>query len=184
MNAARAIATAAALIAVTSSPPASAGSFREWLLADAPAWMQDPRPAERVALDEIAEGCLACHDGKRAGAVRAHARGHRRGRWSSGAATNHPVGMSYALAAARNPRAFVPAATLDPSIRLVGGRVSCISCHQVATHDRQPAYGFVKTGFVKTAWSRTTAPEGECTATGRLTVPGRTTDLCLSCHIK
>ncbi len=44
-------------------------------------------------------------------------------------AGDHPVGVDYHAAAAANPLAYTPPRLLPPQIRLLNGKVDCVSCH-------------------------------------------------------
>ena len=84
------------------------------------------------AIDLESKHCLACHDGVNAG-DRSVSTGHSGGAIRFGdASVDHPVGMSYP------PRmtfpsgsSYRPAAALPDSVRLPGGMVSCVSCHDL-----------------------------------------------------
>lgn len=41
---------------------------------------------------------------------------------------DHPIGSSYEALSSRN-RGLVPAASLDPALRLSGGKMGCLTCH-------------------------------------------------------
>ncbi len=180
MNALRNIAIAA-LITLPAAPAQSA-DFRSWLLADAPAWAQDPRPAAPVRHDWAAEACLRCHNGARATHIAVRRAGSAmqiRGFQT----VNHPIGMRYDDSATRKPNGYVPRSALDSAIQLVEGRVSCVSCHQLRLdqHDSAP-----RTGFIKASWDGSNTRGAErCAATAELTVgPRNRDDLCIACHIK
>jgi len=175
MNARRNIAVASLLLAL-STTAAYAGDFRNWLLSDAPLWMQDPRPMKVAeGLGSASEQCLDCHNGTSASKITA-THGNGFGGWSSRGSGSHPVGMDYASAASRHRNGYHPLGALPAAIVLESGRVTCTSCHRVEMK-RPRAAGFIKVA----AWTRTLrhAPH-----TSRLTVGPRETDLCLACHIK
>ena len=149
------------------SPVASAGTFRDWLLGSE---AQASTGLEDIQLDSFARGCMECHNG--VGASHIAVKDARSPLQISGSMNvNHPVGMDYDEHANRKPRGYRSSASLDPNIVLVGGRVSCVSCHQLKEDEPQQIV---------------TAQIGHsnCTASSQLTVGPKETDLCLSCHIK
>ena len=103
--------------------------------------------------------CLACHDGTRARHVIARQRGELQN--TDGMTVNHPVGMDYEQHVLERPTRLRPARTLPEAVRLVDGRVACVSCHR-----EKPVHP---------------GPRG-CLVTKELTVGPRETDLCLACH--
>lgn len=167
-------------VAVFTSPALFAGSFGDsfskWLLgSEAEASML--RQGQPV-LDEVAEGCMQCHNGMRATHIVVKHADSPLQLTSSGMQVNHPVGMSYDDYAVRKPRDYVPRFSLDPDILLVNGQVSCVSCHRLKE--------IVEAGW--TVDSRldemqlSHALVEDCTASGELTVGHGETELCLGCH--
>jgi hypothetical protein len=61
---------------------------------------------------------------------------------------------------------------LDPAIRLVDGKVACVSCHRPKSEHE---------GGVIPA-THTADPEGRCTSTDALTVGTDPDGLCVACH--
>ncbi len=148
--------------------------FNDWLLGDQV--QADVDRLEPQVLEEASRQCLSCHNGNRANRITPKAAGaplHFQGATNS----SHPVGMDYDLYASRKPRAYKSQATLVPAVRLVNGRVSCISCHTLKQKTQVATAGFVKVRFYEDQ------TDLNCTASGELTVGPRTTDLCLACHI-
>jgi len=170
--------TAATMLAAAFMSTAQAGDFRTWLLSDAPGLAQSSRAAEPVKLDWSAAACLACHNGTRARHVTVTGAGSGTSYGEFGS-TNHPIGMRYADFALRDPRGYRPLGALDPEIRLVGGEVTCITCHRLNTDD-----GNLRSGFIKSAWNANGGDEPRHPVSGELTVGPRETDLCMACHIK
>jgi predicted CXXCH cytochrome family protein len=113
----------------------------------------DGAGASPVVLDRESRRCLECHDG--VNAVE-HSGGafERRGGYAGDARRSHPVGMPYRRATKR-PRAapLRPEVLLPRAVRLPGGSVSCVSCHDLYS----------------------TEPH-------RLTVPIESSRLCFTCH--
>jgi len=72
---------------------------------------------EGARLDEASRQCIGCHEGVLSGVMVSHI-----------VASEHPVGVNYQDIAARNPSLVRPGA-LPPAVKLVGGRISCITCH-------------------------------------------------------
>ncbi len=86
-----------------------------------------------AAIDSVSRACLACHDGGTAQDVAIVAPGpssavvgHTR--------VSHPVGMYYDDSLRRDPTGYRPVALLNAGTRLVNGRVSCASCHELGAH--------------------------------------------------
>lgn len=105
------------------------------------------------AVDDMSRSCLKCHDG-----VTASDAGHetsRGGGYSGDRSRNHPVGVRYPPSGTRGVEVPLrPASLLPKSIRLPGGKVSCVSCHDVYNRDRH-----------------------------RLSVPIEGSKLCMTCHV-
>ncbi len=124
-----------------------------------------------VPSDSSASDCLGCHNGasaKRISVKDADAPFQTRGFKT----VNHPIGMSYDRYAMKDPRGYRPRPLLDKNIRLVDGKVSCVSCHRLKSD--------VTAGMWRAAM--TLSPSAECTASGELTVGHSSTDLCVACH--
>ncbi|MEK6776811.1 MAG: hypothetical protein AABY87_08030 [bacterium] len=124
-------------------------------------------------LDQVAEGCMGCHNGITATHItikNAEAPLQIRGIQT----VNHPVGMSYDNYALKNPSGFRPRSTLPSSIRMVDGKVTCLSCHRVGEERTE----------VLTDSRYDERRNGGCTASNILTVGPRETDLCMACHVK
>lgn len=166
---------AASFLCCFVNPAASAGgfedSFREWLLGSEA--QASTRETMDVQLDAATEACMACHNGTAA----SHISVKNAGAPLQVAGTmnvNHPVGMDYNEYAYRKPGGYQPSEALDPNIRLVDGKVGCVSCHQL------------KEAAPQQLAMAQSAPErnSNCTASNQLTVGPGESDLCLACHIK
>lgn len=71
--------------------------------------------------------CAACHARIASAAVSLRSDGHPLG---------HPVEVEYARLASAHPDQLAPAEALPPEIPLVGGRITCTTCHaQGSGHD-------------------------------------------------
>ncbi len=68
-------------------------------------------------LDAPSRKCVNCHEGILSGTMVTHQ-----------IAAEHPVGVDYTELARRNP-SLIPPKAMDKSLRLVEGRISCITCH-------------------------------------------------------
>lgn len=107
--------------------------------------------------DNISLICLSCHDGSTGpnANVQIGKFGHGAGGDSAATELSHPVGVNYRKAMLRRG-GLHPPEQLDRKIRLVKGRVSCVSCHDIY-YSRQQML---------------------------LAVPARGASLCLECHDK
>ena len=121
-------------------------------------------------LDHVSKSCLSCHDGARAKYVGIETRDTISG--AGLGRRNHPVGLHYDSAVARDPGGLNPRAKLHPAIQLVDGRISCISCHEQ------------KTEPVRVASTEPLRPADLCAATKQKTIGPGDRQLCLACHIK
>lgn len=86
-----------------------------------------------VLLDPISMECLGCHDGTLAKAVNHRISDGNTQRTLSietikGA---HPVGMNYDGFARSKFKEYVPSDTLAEDIKLINGKVGCVSCHNL-----------------------------------------------------
>jgi hypothetical protein len=83
--------------------------------------------------------CLGCHDGVLARNVTspyqdsAASLGPLARAGYGSHQTNHPVGIDYAVSFLSKKGALRPMSALPPSIRLVDGRVGCVSCHDASS---------------------------------------------------
>ncbi|WJW76612.1 hypothetical protein QVG61_05850 [Thiohalobacter sp. IOR34] len=146
-----------------------ADAFRDFVLGS-PAEASVLAAQDQLSRASQARHCMQCHDGSSATAITIkdadspmQIRGHR--------TLDHPVGMSYARHARRNPAVYVAPGKLDPRIRLENGTVTCISCHR--TRDA---------GHTTQVSDRSPSSANNCTASADLTTgpePGR---LCIACH--
>lgn len=98
-------------------------------------------------LDQASLYCISCHDGDIATHVPLSL--------STGSPMeSHPVGVDYLEAVIRNRQLKHPR-FLDPAIKLVNGKLSCISCHNIFSLKNH-----------------------------KLAIDNRNSRLCLECHIK
>lgn len=76
-------------------------------------------------LDKSSTECLSCHDGTISKFPQVEV---RQGRWQHGIGMSHPIGVDY-------PRAedFTPEEALPKQIQLFGGKLGCLSCHEIYT---------------------------------------------------
>ncbi len=157
-----------------ASPAAAADfgdTFREWLLG--PEVQASTRESMAVQLDAVSQSCMGCHNGT--AATHISLKNARSPLQALGTMNvNHPVGMDYGEYASRNPLGYQPGALLDPNIRLVDGKVGCVSCHQLKVEMPQAMAVALSAPAVNSI----------CPASRRLTVGPKKSDLCLACHIK
>jgi predicted CXXCH cytochrome family protein len=78
---------------------------------------------DTAPLDNVSDYCLDCHT-EASGSKPSHPTGHADG--------SHPVDVIYP---AKKNESFVPTAELDQRLLLLGGRVTCITCHDPQTTD-------------------------------------------------
>ncbi len=126
------------------------------------------------AIDNVAQGCMQCHDGSSASHITLRRSGSPlqiRGSQT----LNHPVGMVYDDSVRKDPQSYRSRTALHPNIKLVNGQVSCVSCHQVKSDSLLAA----NTSPVTSA-----LPSNSCTATKELTTGHGDKALCMACHNK
>lgn len=105
-------------------------------------------------MDPVSRECLSCHDGAIAKFPVVSV-----GLWTYASFTGtnlgrHPIGIDYEATRARHGK-LRPAFTLDKRVKLIQGKVSCVSCHE--------PYSEQKDGLVMDNWG---------------------SKLCLTCHLK
>ena len=126
-----------------------------WLALDRAHFMHADMEDETTGgtRQDSAGACLSCHDGVSAPDVAYQTPGGRRGgNWDP--AMNHPVGVPYPRAGKRGMEMPLrPVSSLPTTVRLPGGAVSCVSCHDL--YASKPAL---------------------------LTVPIEGSRLCMTCH--
>ena len=125
---------------------------------------------QSLALDTVSLGCMECHDGSIGKSIVLK---HPDAPYQTlGFRTeNHPIGMDYALYASHKPRGYMPSQHLDVRLRLVEGKVSCVTCHASTTGDLPSVMQASYAGNL---------PAG-CTGDSGLTIP--LGQLCTACHI-
>ena len=134
--------------------------------------LQQDRPgAVSTRVDSETLRCMQCHDGVSAGDVEITLPGANSG--VSGLHTGkHPIGMNYRDYVRATPLEYQRHDGLNSNIRLVDGRVSCVSCHTGKQESLQPIL------TSQTALNEDTV----CLSSGGAKrEPG---GLCQSCHIK
>ncbi|MEK6798711.1 MAG: cytochrome c3 family protein [Planctomycetota bacterium] len=94
-----------------------------------------PESDERESARSVDDGtrqCLSCHDGVNAGEAAYDTPWNRGGGSVGDSGRNHPVGVSYPRAGKTRANVRLRPATLLPeAVRLPGGAVSCLSCHNL-----------------------------------------------------
>lgn len=164
------------VVAQTAVADSLGEKFKRWVLGnEAQAAMLDDFDPET---DRIVQGCTQCHDGSRAAHIAVKDAEMPLQYSSSGVQINHPIGMDYDYYAARKNGSYKPRHSLDPNIILIDGRVTCVSCHRLKGTARSD------TLFEWRGIKTVTSVANNCSASKRLTVGPRQTDLCLACHNK
>ena len=157
--------------------------FNRWLLGTSQVPVTAPSTLE-FELDDIAQGCMQCHNGSRAAHIALKSAGTPMQFSSDGVQSNHPVGMSYDRYASAKSHQYVPRFALDPNVVLVDGNVTCISCHRLK--DSTAASVVDQSGnIIQANWIETDGAEPDpesCSASAELTVGPKEHDLCLACH--
>ncbi|MEA3348076.1 MAG: cytochrome c3 family protein [Pseudomonadota bacterium] len=90
--------------------------------------------------DESSTSCLTCHDGSLASDEGSAVVQQTAGIWRHGGYSNrtsHPLGVSYGEALRKKPHAYRQMASLPSTIRLPGGNVECISCHNLYSNNER-----------------------------------------------
>jgi hypothetical protein len=126
-----------------------------------------------VKLDRLSLHCMQCHNGSTPGKRVSIKAADTPMRFEGFRSLDHPVGMFYDEHASRNPHRFRPTFSLDRSVRLVDGKVSCISCHRLKQG--------VPADLASVSWNKN--GERACTASEKLAIDSATRNLCLACHI-
>ncbi len=164
----------ASLLIVALTVQQSAGArfserFRNYILGTK-AVALDKAPAEVFEIDRITRDCMACHDGVSASHVPVKSPGTPT-QFVGIQTVNHTIGTDYAKRAAVDLR-YAPLSSLPDGMRLVNGRVTCVTCHQLKS-DAPQSIDFE-------AWD--TDKQNACTASSKLTAGPKVADLCLTCH--
>ncbi len=108
-------------------------------------------PEVLKVLDRSSRDCMSCHNGVIAssgGDETSLAWSHSRG-----IGLSHPIGVDYAEVYRRQPKFYYPPSALPKEIRLINGKVECLTCHDHYSKIR-----------------------------GKLVMSNRKSRLCLSCH--
>lgn len=168
------------LFNLVSAQAAVAGSFSEnfskWLLGES---------AQAAMLDDYnpegsTEHCLQCHNGSRATHIAVKDAETPMQFSLIGMQVNHPIGMDYDHYATTQRNSYTPRSSLDPSIILVGGRVTCVSCHKLKEQQSSPT---TSSPVSSDPQDGLTLAE-DCSASTKLTVGPGEGGLCLACHNK
>lgn len=117
----------------------SSAAAMHWAAVGVAHVMPDSRRDRRSGglLDSESRRCLACHDGVNATESQNMTGGNRRGGYIGNRTGNHPVGVRYPKGARRGSGAAMrPASLLPKEVRLPGGMVSCVSCHDLYARER------------------------------------------------
>ena len=171
-------------IAVLTSESAgsSSDSFKSWVLDDGSS--ASAAKAETVRLDVSSAECMGCHNGMDSGHIVVKSANSAMQSTTSGRQSNHPIGMKYDEFASSDPGSYRSSATLDLNIRLVGGRVACVSCHQLKNTRGNARHGISIDPYLKVSAVTSGSVSNKNTAFSKmtLTVGPRVTDPCMACH--
>lgn len=110
-------------------------STMHWMGVDKAHIRQNQRSARLVSsrgIDWESKQCLSCHDAITGMDSNSSEAGHGVIGSFSGRKSNHPIGMTYPpRQGKRYQSSYKPAAMLPPEVQLPGGKVSCVSCHNL-----------------------------------------------------
>ncbi|MBA4312378.1 MAG: hypothetical protein C0417_07085 [Chlorobiaceae bacterium] len=125
-------------------------------------------------LDYESQYCMRCHDGSAGKTIELRPVNapleFDRGLWMR--TKNHSIGMSYSESENNNPREYVPAGALDPNIKLVDGKIGCLSCH------------VAKPQLLASLSLETNSESNECSVDIEGTKKAFQGNLCIYCHRK
>ena len=107
------------------------------------------------SIDKASAECMGCHE-------------EVEGDFEHTGGAGHAVGDDYSLAASKNPGLVKPS-KLSASIRLVGGNISCITCHIAYDEDTHEALA---------------AQRASSAVDPMLSVDNTASGLCAACHAK
>lgn len=127
-------------------------------LLTSPAFARGSRPT----VDKASLECIGCHDAAVSPADPMQV--------CHEAGCDHRIGVDYAAAASRD-RSLAPLASLNPALKLVDNRMSCVTCHVPYSKDNHEALSA----------RRALIPE---IPDPMLSVDNAGSGLCLSCHLK
>ena len=106
-------------------------------------------------IDKASAECMGCHE-------------EVEGAFEHTGEAGHAVGDDYSLAASKNP-SLVPPSKLSVSVMLVGGKISCITCHIAYDEDTHEALA---------------AQRASAAVDPLLSVDNTASGLCAACHAK
>ncbi len=82
-------------------------------------------------LDYESQHCMKCHNGSDGPTIELRPVSapieFDRGLWMR--TKNHSIGMPYTESENKNPRGYVPVGALNVNIKLIDGKIGCLSCH-------------------------------------------------------
>lgn len=79
-------------------------------------------------LDKFSVECLSCHDGTISKGPQVEV---KQGVWQHGIGMSHPVGVDYPFS-----EDFAYPESLPKEVRLFGGKIGCLSCHEIYAKER------------------------------------------------
>lgn len=123
-------------------------------------------------LDIESQFCMRCHNGQHGQKIEARFSASTIPYDQSMRTTNHSMGMLYQTTYQRTPQEYISPSSLNPKIRLIDGKVGCLSCH--IAKNRM----FASTSLVADAESN------ECTVDKQATDKAFAGSLCTQCHNK
>ncbi|MDI6804061.1 MAG: hypothetical protein QME58_09475 [Bacteroidota bacterium] len=133
---------------------------------------QPQKRIDKTELDIESQQCMRCHDGSKSREIELRPANAPLEFIVDGymKTSNHSIGMSYQQSYLSNPGEYVNTGRMNQSIKLVEGKVGCLSCH-------------VSKNKLLASNSTSIEPE-ECNSDKELTQQAFQGNLCVQCHNK
>lgn len=133
---------------------------------------QSQNRLHKTELDIESEQCMRCHDGSKSREIELRPVNAPVEFIVDGfmKTSNHSIGMSYQQSYVSNPGEYVHTGSMNPSIKLIDGKVGCLSCH--VSKNKLLAFN-----------SMNIVPD-ECNYDKELTQQAFQGNLCVQCHNK
>lgn len=123
-------------------------------------------------LDIESQRCMSCHDGSRGKIVELRPKGAPLEFDATWRTKNHSIGMNYQTSYDENPNEYVAPSMLHSRIKIIDGKIGCLSCH-VAQND-----------LVASLTGGGSLSNNECTVDIEATQEAFQGSLCIQCHVR